>query len=112
MKVSITESEMGCDQCFSVTWCTEPPNDEVDEFKKLINGWFLVGMHGLFGGHLHYLDDPKMDGMVTRWSVDMGSADYDEAVEALKTIIEDFNTSDAVDVPGWVEIESLQIGEE
>lgn len=117
MEIKEYHSETGCDQYFVVTWDKEPPTKEVDEFKNLITAWFRVGMYGLFDGLIHFLDDVKTEGATTSWWVDIGSADYNKAVEALKVIINTFNEDIPVeDIPphlqGWVRIKSLQIGEQ
>lgn len=100
----------GSDMCCVLEWQTTPPSDQIDAAKKLINGWFQVGMYGLFEGDPHFLDDIKVEGLKMAWMVDTGSADSEKAYGALKTIFEGFNDTSS-DIPGWVKIKSLVAGE-
>lgn len=110
MDVRITNSETGCDEYFIVFWSQEPPAEQIDAFKELIDAWFRVGMYGLFGGFMHYLDEIKTDHLQTSWWVDMGSVEYDKAVNALQQLLRSFDEPSPLNV-GWVRIECLQIGE-
>lgn len=72
------------DVCLNVYLRAAPSRSQQDAVERAMATWYERGFEGQFGrAGFHSLSGPTVDGRVMRWSVDLGSADSQRALEAL-----------------------------
>lgn len=103
--VEYTESFEYPDVAFTLVTASRLSADRRELLQELLKAWYLVGAFGGYGGDggFDYMSDVgfvEEDTNAAEWWIDIGSADFQAALEALLNCLDGFEKTGFVSAPG------------